>query len=101
MAKSASKRSLSFCLCIALASLGVACVVNESSSPGSLCSEPGEGCSSSDDCCQSGLAYGQVCVANNGRCSPVCYGDSECQSGCCAMLYDVSYGACSDWSACG
>jgi hypothetical protein len=62
------------------------------------CAEVGEACEVPADCCDFSVSnpladcvnfpdYGSMCAAT-------CHGDGECQSGCCAPLEGVDYGAC-------
>ncbi len=48
-------------------------------SDGDSCSEPGQPCTSSADCCP-----GRLCVGGVGICAATCEFGNECESGCCA-----------------
>jgi len=67
------------------------------------CVAPGDSCSSSASCCQTGANvgdYGAICLSEDYFCHSICLDNTECVSGCCAELDGLSYGACVDPSYC-
>ncbi|HEY1958224.1 MAG TPA: hypothetical protein VGH28_21555 [Polyangiaceae bacterium] len=74
-------------------SLGV-CAAASNCAP--TCVAPGGVCNVPADCCQTGanIPYGATCLSEDYTCHDICYGSSECASGCCIELNGLSYGAC-------
>jgi hypothetical protein len=73
-----------------------------SSSGGSSCAQPGDFCSVTDDCCQSGAGVGssgQVCIVDDGLCHVLCTASSQCPSGCCIKLQGQTYGDCGNYES--
>jgi hypothetical protein len=68
----------------------------------SSCATPGESCSSSTPCCQTGSnePSGAACISNDGLCHAKCTSGSECESGCCATVQGESWGVCAVASEC-
>lgn len=69
---------------------------------GPVCSTPGKSCATSLDCCPpgAGASKGAVCLTDDYVCHAKCTTDGECNSGCCAPLKGLSYGACAAKSYC-
>jgi hypothetical protein len=64
-----------------------------------VCEAPGGSCAADGtaDCCQSPATAGNlgaVCLSDDNACHSKCTSSSECKSGCCLALQNVSYGAC-------
>ncbi len=67
------------------------------------CDPVGTACSSTANCCQSGAGIGPsgaLCISNDNLCHAACATNTECQSGCCALVEGQSLGVCAAMSAC-
>jgi hypothetical protein len=63
-------------------------------SGGGSCSNVGQSCSASSQCCQTDY-NGDTCVGDPiYQCAAICYSSSECAANCCVQLTGVPYGAC-------
>jgi hypothetical protein len=81
---------------------GQTCQSGECTTPGPVCSQPGQSCTADKDCCQTGAdeAQGAVCISNDSECHAKCTTGSDCESGCCATVTGESYGVCATSSVC-
>ena len=71
--------------------------------PGSSCDPVGTACSATANCCQSGTglgAEGALCISNDNLCHAACSTNSECQSGCCALVEGKALGVCAAATEC-
>lgn len=65
------------------------------------CGAPGASCTVTGDCCSSAsnAPYGETCLSDDYTCHADCTASSQCNSGCCVKLANVSYGVCGTYAS--